>query len=305
MMRYSHIHARRLWRLLCPQALLYTEMVPAAALANKVPANCRHDRNQNPIALQIAGNEPDLIAHAASAGARLGYAEINLNCGCPSADATAGGFGACLMRRPATVAACVRAAARTGLPLSVKCRLGVDNLEDCDLDRFVDAVAEAGIAAIIVHARKAWLGGLNPKQNRSLPPLDYNRAIKLKQRHPELALVINGGITTVGQACKLLKRVDGVMIGRMITSRPLFLTDLAAGLAMSTPPLGEVIAEYLAYAAKMMATGEHPRRLLSPLAGLVAERPCARTFRQLLNRACMGNADLPTIGRTLLALGVG
>ena len=297
MMRHSHRHARHLWRLLCPAAVLYTEMCPAASLARTVQHRHVHDRSQHPVILQLAGDDPAILAIAARRGADLGYAGLDLNCGCPSARAVAGGFGACMMAQPQRVADCVVAMRQaSGLPVSVKCRLAINDHEpEACLDVFAQHMRAAGVAALTVHARKAWLGGLNPKQNRVRPPLCPDLVVDLKVRYPDLNVITNGGITTVAAATARARGVDGVMLGRAIVARPGLLAQFATDW-FGQPPveLGDIVREYLGYCARQLLTGEHPRRLLVPLAGLVAGRTGARAFRRRLQEATT-TGDLATV----------
>ncbi|HEU0159545.1 MAG TPA: tRNA dihydrouridine(20/20a) synthase DusA, partial [Hyphomicrobiaceae bacterium] len=229
MMDWTDRHCRFFHRLLSSHARLYTEMVTAQAVL-------RGDRDrllafspaEHPVALQLAGCEPTLLAEAAAVGEAYGYDEINLNVGCPSDRVQEGRFGACLMAEPELVARCVAAMRRSlQVPVTVKCRIGIDDQDsERDLSRFIGIVADAGCTSFIVHARKAWLKGLSPKQNRELPPLDYARVWALKASHPELEIIINGGIATLGSAQAQLAKVDGVAVGRSAYQNPYLLADV-------------------------------------------------------------------------------
>lgn len=298
MMRHSHRHARMLWHMLCPQALLYTEMAPAAAVMRNRGHAQRHPPAHGQTALQLAGTDLATLAAAARRGAQLGFTEINLNCGCPSARVTAGGFGACQMATPEAVARCVAAmCAACDVPVTVKCRIAIDNLdpESC-LDEFAHRVHAAGATTLVVHARKAWLGGLNPKQNRTRPALDHPRVRRLKQAFPSLRVITNGGINSVVAATACRDGVDGVMLGRAIIARPALLAAFAHAW-FGTPPvrLETIIARYLAYCAGQLAHGEHPRRLLAPLLGLAAGRPGGHGFRRTVTAATGSSGDLASI----------
>ncbi|NNF90009.1 MAG: tRNA dihydrouridine(20/20a) synthase DusA, partial [Boseongicola sp.] len=217
MMDWTDRHCRHLHRLMSRRTLLYTEMVTAPAL---VRGGARHllrfDPAEHPVALQLGGSDPGELTEAARMGADEGYDEINLNVGCPSDRVQSGRFGACLMREPELVADCIAAMqSAVEVPVTVKHRIGVDDQdEEADLERFVTTVARTGCRDFIVHARKAWLQGLSPKQNRDVPPLNYERVYRLAADHPELTVVINGGVTEAAQCIENLKHVDGVMLGR-------------------------------------------------------------------------------------------
>ena len=218
-------HFRVLMRQISRRALLYTEMVVANALhhTNHKDRLLNFEPIENPIALQIGGDNPKLLAEAAKLAEEWGYDEINLNVGCPSQRVQAGSFGACLMASPDKVARCVEAmSTSTQLPVTVKHRIGIDNLDSDELlKNFVDQVASAGAKRFVVHARKAWLKGLNPKQNRTVPPLQYERVAKLKEQSPQLTIELNGGIETTTDCLNALKTFDGVMVGRAAYSHPL------------------------------------------------------------------------------------
>ncbi|MCY4324774.1 MAG: tRNA dihydrouridine(20/20a) synthase DusA [Betaproteobacteria bacterium] len=293
MMRYSHTHARHLWRLLCPPALLYTEMIPAAALAGTPAKRLLCDPRQQPVALQVGCREPGQFAHAAGCAEQLGYAEINLNCGCPSPRVAGGGFGACLMGEPQTVAACLAAAKdAVSIPVTVKCRIAIDDMDaQTGLDQFADCVLAAGCDALIVHARRAWLAGLNPKENRTRPPLDHDRVLRLKQRLGSFPVIINGGIDSQQQAADLIGRgVDGVMIGRAAVRRTLLLAEIAATRGCRID-VADAIASYLDYCAGQLAAGAAARMLFAPLMGVAACKQGARAFRQTVAKACANRAD--------------
>ncbi len=218
-------HFRVLMRQISRRALLYTEMVVANALhhTDRKDRLLNFEPIENPIALQIGGDNPKLLAEAAKLAEEWGYDEINLNVGCPSQRVQAGSFGACLMASPDKVARCVEAMSKsTRLPVTVKHRIGIDNLDSDELlKNFVDQVASAGAKRFVVHARKAWLKGLNPKQNRTIPPLQYERVAKLKEQSPQLTIELNGGIETTSDCLKALKTFDGVMVGRAAYAHPL------------------------------------------------------------------------------------
>lgn len=309
MMRYSHRHARLLWRLLCPPALLYTEMTVAAALtrgaARAAAKALAHSPAERPLALQVAGADAGELARAASAGEGAGFCEINLNCGCPSERAGAGGFGACLMRRPARVAECVAAMkAAVSIPITVKCRLaavGADGRETGDVETLARAVFAAGCDGLIVHARAAVLGGLSPAQNRAAPPLDYDRVARLKRRWRDRAVWINGGFAAAETAARQLRFVDGVMAGRAAARDPLFLAETAAALAGDGGGVDRAAARtaaaagFFPYLRRQLAAGEDPRRTAAPLAGLARGTAGARKIR-----AQIAAADIDGLEKSFL-----
>ena len=229
MMDWTDRHCRFFLRLLNPHARLYTEMVTAAALRHgDVTSLLRFDPAEHPVALQLGGSDPALMAAGARLGADAGYDEININVGCPSDRVQSGAFGACLMATPGMVASCVAAMREAvDVPVTVKTRIGIDDKDSYEfLLRFIDTVADAGCDTFIVHARKAILSGLSPKENRTVPPLDYHRVYRLKHDRPDLTIVLNGGVTTRADCERHLAEVDAVMIGRQAYQNPWFLTEL-------------------------------------------------------------------------------
>ena len=275
MMDWTDRHCRVFHRVLAPQALLYTEMVHAHAVVRGDRARLLgFDASEHPVGLQLGGSEPALLAQAARIGEDLGYDEINLNVGCPSERVQSGSFGACLMREPALVADCVaamRAAVR--VPVTVKHRLGVDDQDEhADLDRFVDAVAAAGCTTFVVHARKAWLKGLSPKENREIPPLIHDRVHALKRARPELTIVLNGGIGTWAEITQHLAYVDGVMLGRAAYHNPWLLADPGKSRV-------DVVRAMYAYARGVESIRQVTRHML----GLYHGHRKARLWRRLLS----------------------
>ena len=285
MMSYSHRHARYFWRLLCPPALIYTEMLLAAALCRGARAHLL-DRPPlpAPLALQLGGSEAAEMTAAAKIGEDAGYAEININCGCPSPRVQKGAFGACLMQTPARVAALVAALKQAvRIPVTVKCRLAVDGMDaEEGLRAFTAEVAAAGCDALIVHARRAWLQGLNPAQNRTVPPLNYARVRRLKSEFPALPIILNGGLQTVAEAAAALASgMDGVMIGRAVCREPYLLADAARRIFAVPPPSKvEVLEAMRAYVAALPAAER--RWALSSLAGLYRGEANSRRYRQAL-----------------------
>lgn len=288
MMDWTDRHCRYFMRLLTPSAFLYTEMVTAAAIHHgDISALLEFDASEHPVALQVGGSDPALMAEAARRGAEFGYDEVNINVGCPSDRVQSGQFGACLMAHPEVVAECLRAMrAETGAPVTVKTRIGIDDEDSyAFLRRFVDAQAEAGCRKFIVHARVAVLEGLSPKENRTVPPLRYERVYRLKQDLPELEIVLNGGITTVGQVDEVLDHVDGVMIGRQAYQDPYFLAMLEQHFDPDwTPPdRHEVVAKMVPYIKAELARGERLGRISRHMLGLFAGQPGARAWRRYIS----------------------
>ncbi len=237
MMDWTDRHCRYFHRLLSRHALLYTEMVTTGALVHgDVERHLRFNAQEHPVALQLGGSEPNDLAHCAKLGEQWGYNEINLNCGCPSERVQRGSFGACLMADPQLVADCVKAMADVvTVPVTVKHRIGIDKSESYAFVRdFVGTVSEAGCNTFIVHARNAWLKGLSPKENREVPPLNYEMVYRLKKDFPELTIAINGGITTNAQIANELVHVDGVMLGREAYHNPWVMADWDAAFFSAT-----------------------------------------------------------------------
>ena len=289
MMDWSDRHCRTFHRLLTTRALLYTEMVTADAVLHGDRARLiGFGDHEQPVALQLGGSDPGKLARAAALGEECGYKEINLNVGCPSDRVREGRFGACLMAEPALVAQCVaamRGAVR--IPVTVKCRIGIDDQDsEADLERFVVAVAGAGCRRLIVHARKAWLNGLSPKENREVPPLDYPRVARLAAAHPEIAIVLNGGIATLAEAERHLETFAGVMLGRAAYQTPYLLAEVDRRVfGASTPVLSrvEVLAALRPYVAAHLADGGRLADITRHILGLCHGQPRARAFRRHLS----------------------
>ena len=289
---------RLLMRRISRRLLLYTEMVTTGALLHgDLERHLGHFPEESPVALQLGGSQPDELARCAALGEQWGYDEINLNLGCPSDRVQSGRFGACLMAEPNLVAECIAAMGEaTALPVTVKHRIGIDHLDDYDhLARFVATLAEAGCRTFIVHARKAWLEGLSPRENREVPPLDYPRVHRLKRDFPHLEIVINGGILTLEQAEAQLQRVDGVMIGRALyhdpwlaaeADRRLFGDDFHPG----TPH--QVVRGLLPTIEAACRAGVPLKRISRHLLGLFHGRPGAKRWRRHLSE----HAHLPGAG---------
>ena len=300
MMDWTDRHCRYFHRLLSPHARLYTEMVTSAALVRGGQLRLlEHSQQEHPVALQLGGSEPGELAQAARLGAQAGYDEINLNVGCPSDRVQSGRFGACLMREPALVGQCVQAMrAAVDVPVTVKCRIGVDDQDHyADLQRFTHTMLEAGVQVLVVHARKAWLQGLSPKENREIPPLDYARVYRLKREFPGLVVVINGGIDTVEAVQAHLAHVDGVMLGRAAYHDPFLLAQLEQSLyAAPLPTREEVLAHLRPYVEAELKRGTALKHISRHLLGLYQGEPGARAFRRTLSEG----AHLPGADWALL-----
>lgn len=287
MMDWSDRHCRYFWRLLSKKARLYTEMVTTGALlhGNDVERFLDFNPEEHPLALQLGGSDPSELAQCARLAEQWGYDEINLNCGCPSDRVQNGMIGACLMAHPQLVADCMKAMQdATSLPVTIKHRIGIDDMEDYNgLYRFVDAIAATGCRTFIIHARKAWLQGLSPKQNREVPPLVYDHVYRLKQERPELTLVINGGIVSIGECQTQLAQVDGVMIGREAYSNPYLLASVDQTLFGETGAIvsrRDVLQSYMRYCEQQLRQGVHLRHMSRHILGLFQGEKGARAFRR-------------------------
>lgn len=288
MMDWTDRHCRAFHRQISAHALLYTEMVTAPAL---VRGGALHlldfDLAEQPVALQLGGSDPGELREATAMGAARGYGEVNLNCGCPSDRVQSGTFGAVLMRDPALVGRLCSAMAGQGAEVTVKCRIGVDEQDPEDaLPRLLEAVADAGVRRVTIHARKAWLQGLSPKENRDVPPLDYDLAARMKDRFPGLHLSLNGGIATLDAALDELARFDGVMIGRAAYHQPY---DVLAGVdarvfgGAEAPSRGAVARAMKPYIERHLAQGGRLHQVVRHMLGLFAGQPGARGWRQVLS----------------------
>jgi tRNA-dihydrouridine synthase A len=306
MMDWTDRHDRYFLRLISRRARLYTEMITTGALIHGDRARfLRFDPVEHPVALQLGGSEPDALARCAEAGAAAGYDEVNLNCGCPSDRVQEGRFGACLMQEPQRVAAGVAAMRRAaGVPVTVKCRIGVDDSEDyAFLRRFVETVAAAGGDTFIVHARKAWLSGLSPKENREIPPLNYDAVYRLKQDLPALRIVVNGGIRTLDACAEHLRHVDGVMLGREAYENPWLLADADRrffGDAPAPARREQVVRRLLPYVERELAAGTPLAHMTRHVLGLYRGQPGARAFRRVLSQqACRPGAGIDVLEAAL------
>ena len=304
MMDWTDRHCRAFHHVLAPSARLYTEMVHAqAVIQGDRERLLGFEPGEYPLALQLGGSEPAALAQATRIGADWGYDEINLNCGCPSDRVQAGRFGACLMKEPALVADCVAAMrAVSAVPVTVKCRLGVDDQEDYHaLLYFIDTVSAAGCDTFVVHARKAWLKGLSPKENREVPPLRYDFVHQLKKQRPDLRIILNGGLTEVHSALAHLPALDGVMLGRAAYHDPWVLHGLDAALTgASTRSRETLLLAYLPYVERQLQRGVALKHISRHVLGLFHGQVGGRRFRQILSEgAYRPDADVSLIKRAL------
>ena len=309
MMDWTDRHCRFLHRLLTRESLLFTEMVTSAAIVHgDAERHLRFDPVEQPVALQLGGSDPAELAAATRLAHAAGYAEINLNVGCPSDRVQSGRFGACLMAEPDLVADCVRAMRdATDRPVTVKCRIGIDDQDtEESLDRFADAMVAAGVDALYVHARKAWLKGLSPKENRTIPPLDYDRVHRLRARLAPLQVMINGGIETLEAAEAELVHTDGVMLGRAAYHNPMLLAQVDQrifGTTREPIALETVMTAMADYADREAAAGTRINNIARHMLGLANGLAGARQFRQILSvQACRPGADSSVMMQALDAV---
>lgn len=314
MMDWTDRHCRAFHRALTTRALLYTEMVTApAVIPGDRPRLLGFDPVEHPVALQLGGSDPAELAEAARIGEGFGYDEINLNVGCPSDRVQSGRFGACLMREPELVADCMAAIREAvSVPATVKCRIGVDDQEpEVALFALVDACAGAGVEVFVVHARKAWLQGLSPKENRDVPPLDYGLVRRLKRERPQLSISLNGGVASLDEAEVHLDaadgvRLDGVMLGRAAYHEPAILGQADRrlfGAAGADVDAFEAIDRYRPYMAARLAEGVHLPAMTRHMLGLMHGRPGARAFRRILTvESVRPGAGLEVLDRAVEAV---
>ena len=310
MMDWTDAHCRAFHRCLTKSALLYSEMVTADAVIHGDPDRLlREDPACHPTALQLGGSDPAKLAQATSIGASWGYEEINLNCGCPSSRVQSGSFGACLMAEPNLVADCVAAmrAAEPDLPITVKCRIAIDDMPAREtLFTFIDTVAAAGCTNFTVHARKAWLKGLSPKENRDIPPLDYGLVAELKAERPHLSITLNGGITTIEDCRTHLKVFDGVMLGRAAYQNPSLLGEVDAAFGWEEAPVvsaHDAIIAYMPYMADQLERGTGLHAMTRHMLGLFNGQPGARAWRRVLSeRAPKPGAGLDVLDAAVEAI---
>ena len=297
MMGCTDRHARYFLRLISRHTWLYTEMVTTGAILHGDRARLLgFDSFEHPVALQVGGSDPKALSHSAKVGEGFGYDEINLNLGCPSSRVQSGWFGACLMADPDLVAQCVAAMQHSvRVPVTVKLRIGIDDRDAYgDLARFVEAVAGAGCRTFIVHARKAWLQGLSPKENREVPPLQYDRVYRLKQDFPHLEIILNGGVKTPGDVRGHLGGVDGVMMGREAYANPYVLAEVDRAFYGDNEPIPtrhEILDRYLGYVDAQLKCGVRLSQISKHLVGLFLGLPGARAWRRHVSeQACKAGA---------------
>jgi tRNA-dihydrouridine synthase A len=307
MMDWTDRHCRFFHRLLTRRARMYTEMITTAAIIHGDRGRLlAYDPAEHPVALQLGGSEPNALAQCAKIAADLGYDEINLNVGCPSDRVQQGRFGACLMAEPNLVADCVAAMkASVNIAVTVKCRIGIDEQDGEDLDQFTRVVQEARVDVLIVHARKAWLSGLSPRENREIPPLDYERVYRLKAAYPLLPVVLNGGIADLTQAASHLAFVDGVMMGRAAYQEPWRLLDVDPflfGLPAQFDSPQAVAQALIPYIERELARGTRLNAITRHLLGLFRGMPGARAFRRQLAAEAVKPAAGTAALRAALAL---
>jgi len=288
MMDWTDRHCRYFMRLLSPSAFLYTEMVTAAAIHHgDADRFLKFNKEEHPLALQLGGSEPDWMASATAKANQYGYDEININVGCPSDKVQSGQFGACLMARPGTVAECYRAMLKeTDVPVTVKTRIGIDDKDSYEfLQTFVESMLAVGCRKFVVHARIAILDGLSPKENRTIPSLNYERVYRLKRDHPELEIVINGGLAEIQRVDEVLELVDGAMIGRQAYHQPYFLAELEHHFnpSIPLPDRREIVEKMLPYVESVLEDGEPLGRVTRHMLGLYAGQPGARAWRRYIS----------------------
>lgn len=309
MMDWTDRHCRAFHRVLSKHALLWTEMVTADAVIHGDRQRLiGFSAEEHPIVLQLGGNEPDKMAEAARIAEEFGYDEVNINCGCPSDRVQSGAFGACLMREPQTVADCVRAMRDVvSIPVTVKCRIAIDEDPEREtLLKFVDHVADAGCDVFTVHARKAWLKGLSPKENREIPPLNYDIVHELKATRRDLKIVLNGGIKTLDDCQAHLAQFDGVMLGRAAYQTPALLGEVDQALFdASAPQLSpfDAVREYRPYIAARLGEGVRLSSITRHMLGLFNGMPGARRWRRVLSeKGPKPGADLSVLDEALNAV---
>jgi tRNA-dihydrouridine synthase A len=302
MLDWTDRHCRYFHRLLSKQAVLYTEMVTTGALLHGDPErHLRFNQAEHPVALQLGGSDPQEMAECARLAESYGYDEININVGCPSERVQKGAFGACLMAEPQLIADCVVAMREAvTIPVTVKNRIGIDDQDDYGgLHAFISTVAQAGCETFIIHARKAWLKGLSPKENRDIPPLRYELVYQIKQEFPQLEIIINGGITTLEQCQQHLQHVDGVMVGREAYHNPWLLAQVDPLIYGTDAPFLDrkaVLEAFLVYVEAQQAAGVALNHMSRHILGLFQGMPGARGFRRLISE----NAHKPDAGTALL-----
>lgn len=309
MMEWTDRHCRIFHRVLSSHALLYTEMVNALAVKHGNRAKLLDfDAREQPLALQLGGSDPATLAEAARIGEDWGYCEINLNVGCPSDRVQGGNFGACLMATPQLVGDCIAAMQKAvKVPVTVKCRIGIDDQDsESDFQNFIETVAQSGCKTFIVHARKAWLKGLSPKENREIPPLDYDRVHRLKTSKPELNIILNGGLSILGEDLFHCESLDGLMYGREAYHNPWILSQVDPLFSNTAAPVAnrkQAAAAMFDYMSAQMAMGLPLHRITRHMLGLYHAQPGGRVWRQILSsEANRPGAGLEVVHKALAAV---
>jgi len=288
MMDRTDRHCRYFHRLLTKRSFLYTEMLHSNAILNGNTSKLlEYDQEEHPLAIQLGGSDPVSLAEASVISEEFGYKEINLNIGCPSTKVQKGRFGAVLMKEPGLVSKCISAMKKSvSIPVTVKCRIGVDDMdEDAYLDKFIKEVSFSGCETFIIHARKAWLSGLSPKDNREIPPLNYQRVYKLKETFPELNIIINGGIKTIRESIEHLNYVDGVMLGREAYNNPYILTEVDSSIFLenlNATSQGDILLKLLPYIQSEIEKGTKISHITKHLMGLFKGFNGAKNIRKYL-----------------------
>ncbi|MFO6425477.1 tRNA dihydrouridine(20/20a) synthase DusA [Motilimonas sp. KMU-193] len=301
MLDWTDRHCRYFHRLMSQHTLLYTEMVTTGAILHGKGDYLAFNEAEQPLSLQLGGSDPKALAQCAKIAEQRGYNEVNLNVGCPSDRVQSGRFGACLMAEPSLVADCVKAMQDAcDLPVTVKTRIGIDEQDSYEfLTDFVSKVADVGCDTFIVHARKAWLSGLSPKENRDIPPLDYPRVYQLKQDFPDLVIAINGGIKTYDECDEHLRHLDGVMLGREVYSNPYLLAEVDQRYFGSTAPVksrAEIIEAMFPYVEQHLATGAKLSHVTRHMLGMFQGLPNGRAYRRHLSELSpRGDATLKVL----------
>lgn len=301
MLDWTDRHCRFFLRLLSANTVLYTEMVTTGAIIYGKGDYLGFNKQEHPLVLQLGGSNPQDMARCAGIAQSKGYDEININVGCPSDRVKNGSFGACLMSTPEVVAQCVRAMqSEVDIPVTVKCRIGIDDMDDdAGLTNFVLPVHDAGCEHFIVHARKAWLQGLSPKQNRDVPPLNYDRVYKLKQENPQLHISINGGITSLEQANKHLQSVDGVMMGREVYANPYILSSVDELIYKDTNPVqvsrNDIVRAMTVYIHEQVENGTRVWHIARHVLGLFQGQTGGKIWRRYLSQNGTGKHNNPNL----------
>jgi tRNA-dihydrouridine synthase A len=302
MMAYTDRHFRWLMRRFCPSVYLYTEMITTGAICfGNADKYLKYSDFESPVALQLGGSDPIDLANSIKKCAKYNYAEYNLNVGCPSPRVQKGSFGACLLKDIKLVADCVRAmGSETKAPITVKTRIGVDDIDSYEhLTDFVGTVAQVGCKCFIIHARKAWLKGLNPAQNRSIPPLNYGVVYKLKQDFPDLEIIINGGINTLSDSIEHLNHTDGVMLGRAAYSNPFVISSLAEHFGDSVNNITDVFNDYVNYCDSALSSGASWSNLLRHLFAFANSLQGAKQWRRDLGILIQSGANIGALSNLI------